>query len=217
MKLQLNKLMAGLVMAGGAMALVGCGGGDAPGFVLQEDAALPAIKGTDAASIATAKTIFTEATGAAFTLPALTFEGVGNENKDVPEGSVLEIAAKTGATGAEIGNFTLSSGNDKAVGTIEAGSCVFKVASTPVPTGIFANMAGKTYKQEPCQIKLGVANLPVGTAGPAVVSLVLGDKTIPSNKTVQVTVTQSGTNKATISVGGSTVVVDIPTGAAVLP
>jgi hypothetical protein len=218
MKLQLNKLMAGLALAGSVVALVGCGGGDAPTLVINQDATLPEIKGSDSASVATARTIFTAASGASFTLPALTLAGVGNENKDVPASSVLEVTAKPSPTGNEIGNFKLVNGADSAEGTIEAGSCVFKVASSPVPTGIFANMAGKSYKQEPCQIKLGVANLPVGTAGPAVVSLVLGNTTVPSNKSIEVSVTQptGSDNTVTIKVGDSTVVVDVPTGATVV-
>ena len=39
MKFQLNKLMAGLVMAGSAVALVGCGGGDAPDLLPKDIAA----------------------------------------------------------------------------------------------------------------------------------------------------------------------------------
>ena len=213
MKLRLNKLMAGLVLAGSVMALVGCGGGDAPDLVVKADA----VTTISPTSVATAKVLVEAASGATFTLPAaLTFAKDGAPaDATAPAGSVLEISAKTGATGSAIADFKLSSGTDSVTGVIEAGSCRFKVETA---TGIFATnwVVGQTYIQNPCAITLPVVNAAVGATLNVPVQLTLGTtKITASNKTVTITVTPGTGNTATISIGNNVITVTpLPTGAA---
>ena len=212
MKLRLNKLMAGLVMAGGALALVGCGGGDAPTLVVKTDA----VTTVSAATVDTTKVLVEAATGATFTLPALTFaKDSAPADATAPAGSVLEITKKATATGAEIADFKLSSGADNVTGVIEAGSCRFRVTAA---TGVFATnwVVGQTYVQSPCSITLQVVNAPVGGTVSAPVQLTLGTTTVAAtNKTVTVTVEAGTGNTATIKVGDSTITVEpLPTGGA---
>jgi len=212
MKLQLNKLMAGLVLAGSAVALVGCGGGDAPTLVVQADAVTP----VSAATIDTTKVLVEAATGATFTLPALTFTKVSAAaDATAPAGAVLEVTQKTGATGNEFADFKLSTdANNGVTGVIEAGSCRFRVTTS---TGTFASnwIVGQTYVQNPCAITLVVNNAAVGGTVSAPVKLTLGTSTVTaSNKTVTVTVEAGTGNTATIKVGDDVITVEpLPTGA----
>lgn len=211
MKLRLNKLMAGLVMAGAAVALVGCGGGDAPDLVVQTDA----VTTVSPATVGTTKVLVAAASGATFTLPtALTF--TGTTNATAPAGSVLEINQKPDATGNEFAGFKLTSGSDSVTGVIEAGSCRFRVTAA---TGIFASswVVGQTFVQTPCNITLPVVNAAVGTTVNVPVVLTLGTTQITAggNKTITITVTAAPNGGANISVGGSVITVTpLPTGAA---
>ncbi|MDZ4189030.1 MAG: hypothetical protein U1D25_13110, partial [Hydrogenophaga sp.] len=220
MKLRLNKLMAGLVMAGGAVALVGCGGGDAPTLVVKANS-VTSITNTPAA-VATTKVLVEAATGAAFTLPALSFDNAVSTSAAAaaPVGAVLEISTATPAAGtitaATIAAFKITAPTGAAAGevngVVDAGSCRFRVTSS---TGVFAAswVVGQIYVKNPCQITLPVANAAVGATVQTPVNLTLGTSTVTAtNKTVTVTVTPGTGNTATISVGGSTITVEpLPT------
>lgn len=213
MKLRLNKLMAGLVMAGSVMALVGCGGGDAPTLFVQTDA----VTTIGPASVDTAKVLVDAASGATFKLPALTFDNKVPAGADAmsPADAVLEITKKAGATGAAIADFSLTSGADKVTGVINAGSCEFVVGNA---TGIFAAswIVGQTYVQSPCAITLPVVNAAVGTTVNVPVVLTLGTFKITASdgKTITITITAAPNGGATISVNGSVITVTpLPTGA----
>lgn len=214
MELQLNKLMAGLVLAGSAVALVGCGGGDAPTLTVQADAVAP----INAANIATTKVLVEAASGAKFTLPALTFTKVSAPNDaTAPADSVLEIVKKATPVGNEFADFTLTSGTDgtnKVEGVIEAGSCRFKVTAS---SGTFASswIVGQTYVADPCAITLQVENAAVGSEVEAPLALTLGTQTVTSsNTTVTVTVEAGDDNTAEIKVGDTVITEEpLPTGA----
>lgn len=211
MKLRLNKLMAGLVMAGSALALVGCGGGGAPDLVVKTDA----VTAVSPATIDTTKVLVAAASGATFTLPTeLTFVGTSG-NATAPAGSVLEITQKPDASGNEFAGFKLTSGSDSVTGVIEAGSCLFRVTES---TGIFTQnwTVGQTFVQSPCNITLPVVNAAVGATVNVPILLTLGTMQITAgNKTISVTVTAAPNGGATISVGGSVITVTpLPTGAA---
>lgn len=214
MKLQLNKLMAGLVMAGSVVAMVGCGGGGTPDLVVKTNSVSGISK--DAAAVTTAKVLVEAASGVTFTLPsALTFTKVSAAaDATAPASSVLEVTKKADATGTEIANFKLSSGTDAVTGVIEGGSCRFRVNSA---TGVFASnwVVGQTYVQNPCSITLPVTNTTVGTTVAVLPSLTLGTVVIPAGngKTVTVTVTAGSNNTANITVGNSVInVTPLPTG-----
>lgn len=222
MKLRLNKLMAGLVMAGGALALVGCGGGDAPTLVVKADS-VTTISNTPAA-VATTKVLVEAATGAAFTLPALSFDNsvTGSTAAAAPVGAVLEISTATPDAGtitaASIAAFKLTAPTGQTgevKGVVDAGSCRFRVTAS---TGVFATswVVGQIYVKNPCQITLPVTNAAVGSTVQTPVNLTLGTSTVTaSNKTVTVTVTPGTGNTASIVVNGSTITVEpLPTGGA---
>lgn len=214
MKLQLNKLMAGLVMAGGVVALVGCGGGGTPDLVVTTNSVSAISK--DAAAVATAKVLVEAASGVTFTLPsALTFTKVdAAADATAPASSVLEITKKADATGTEIASFKLSSGADSVIGVIEGGSCLFRPTSV---TGVFGGtwVAGKKYAQSPCNITLPVQNTTVNTTVSVAPKLTLGSIVIPANPgiTVTVTVTPGTSNTANITVNNTVInTTPLPTG-----
>lgn len=201
MKLQLNKLMAGLVLAGSAVALVGCGGGDAPTLTVSTDS----VTKISAATLSTAKVLVAAADGVDFTLPALTFaKDGGGTPATSPTDSVLEITKNTTATGNEFANFTLTSGTSKVTGEIETGSCKFKVVSAD---GIFLNVwvVGQTYVQDPCSLVLETTGVAVGVTIPVPLKIVLGNTIVLGNANVEVTIEAGEGNTAEVKVGDEVV------------
>lgn len=120
MKLRLNKLMAGLVMAGGAVALVGCGGGDAPDLLPTKIEAN--IVATDANAVKLASNVAVALVGT----PALQLSATAASNIGAPAGSTLSFTGPLTGPGA-IAKATIVSGTQSLQTNITAGSCKFTV------------------------------------------------------------------------------------------
>jgi hypothetical protein len=209
MKLQLNKLMAGLALAGSVVALVGCGGGDAPTLVVTSDAVIPVGDST----VSSARSVVGAASsGVTFDLPALSFPAKTPDTTaaNAPAGSVLTLTTRTAPVGKEIADFTLTSGSTgKVTGVVLAGSCEFEVKTSNLPDWV----VDKVYVQDPCSITLRVRNVAVGATGVSVpVVLTLDDAQLASKDPITVNVVGNSTGEAEIQVGGTTVVVKLPTG-----
>jgi hypothetical protein len=212
MKLQLNKLMAGLVLAGSAVALVGCGGGDTPTLVVTSDAVIP----VSASTVSSARSVVGAASsGVTFDLPALSFPAktAGTTAAAAPAGSVLTLTTKTAPGDKEIAEFILTSGSTgKVTGVVLAGSCEFKVVTSNLPGWV----VDQVYTQNPCSITLRVRNAAVGATGvSAPVVLTLGAAQLASKDPITVNVVGNSTGEAEIQLGDTTVVVKLPTGGSV--
>ena len=228
MKLQLNKLMAGLVMAGGVVALVGCGGGGTPDLVVTENLSTKISK-NDSSAITAAKTILSEASSVSVTVPSTGLEftqesSPGNTATvagNAPANSVLTVTPST--TTGLVGTFAISSGTDNEVtGDVEPGSCVFVVRGI---RGFLATRftLGGRYIFPVCTITLPIVNTVLSTPRTVVPTLTLGNINQPSiivltaPKTITVTVNPgTTTNTATVTVGSTTLPTNItlPTGTA---
>lgn len=199
MKLQLNKLMAGLVLAGSVVALVGCGGGDAPTLTVKSDA----VTDISPATVSTAKVIVAAASGVDFTLPGpLTFPNLDSTKPaaSTPANTVLEITEKPGATGNQLGNFAMSAGaGNEVAGGLDTGSCRFVVTSV---TGIFVGLGwtvGQTFFQENCALTLKTSGAAVGGTSDVPLVLTIGSASVEGNVTIEVTI-EAGEEEGTAGV-----------------
>ena len=197
MKLRLNKLMAGLVMAGGALALVGCGGGGAPTLGAANNVTA-AVSATNQTAINTARTVIaaTGAAGANFAVPtAIPFNSVsgGGTPPVIPAGSVLNLSP-TAASGA-IANFQITAPNtSKTVqGVVEPGSCNFRVTG-PVDAAQLLDgyVVGQVYTIGTCRFTIPSSGAPVGAPAVLTPTLTLGSVVIPANTTITVTIQDNG-------------------------
>jgi len=208
MKLRLNKLMAGLVMAGGALALVGCGGGDAPTLVLKSDATVQVTK-NDIASIASTKALVEAGTGdTVFEMPSnITFQEVDGESvvgtTSTTAPPVITFKPTTDTSSVALADFSMTDGSGGIVeGTVDAGSCRFRVKNSNSPRFL----VNKTYRIVSCQLKALSNGAPVGGSTLAALALILDN--IPSKasaKTITITVTAGPGNTAVVTVNGQTV------------
>ena len=229
MKLQLNKLMAGLVMAGGAVALVGCGDGGSPTLGASSNATT-VIKADDKAAIQSAQTItraFGEA-GANFPLGGGVVFNTNVTNPTasvppVPPNSTLNLNPSTNARA--IGDFKISApGTTKTVqGFVLPGSCQFTVTGPSAADLLDGYVLGNTYAITPCNLSLQTSGVNVGVEVAAGASLTLGYVTIPANdpatgapRTVTVTVSDTGAVTAVVPAGTQIPLVDATTGAPLL-
>ena len=207
MKLQLNKLMAGLVMAGGAVALVGCGDGGSPTLGASSDLT-KTIKAGDTVAISAAQTIvkaFGE-TGADFKLAtAIVFDAnvttPAASVPTIPANSVLNINPTTVA--GAIGDFKITAPNtDKTVeGVVLPGSCKFQVTGPTDQTKLLGGyIVGETYQINDCAITLPTAkaNVLVGVIAALNPSLTLKSTTTEANRTISITVNDNGSVTARV-------------------
>lgn len=203
MKLQLNKLMAGLVMAGGAVALVGCGGGDAPtlGAATNVTAAVTA---TNLTAIATAQTVVaaTGETGANYPLgTTVVFNSVvgGGTVPAIPANSTLNLNPTT-TTGA-IADFKITAPNTtKTVeGVVKPGSCNFEVTG-PIDAAQLLDgyTVGQTYSIATCGFTIPTTSALVGTPATLTPTLTLGTTVIPASTTITVTIQDNGSVTALV-------------------
>lgn len=213
MKLQLNKLMAGLVMAGSVMALVGCGDGGSPTLGASSNVTA-AIKAGDATAITTAQTV-TKAfgdTGANFQLgTAIVFDSnVSNPTGGVPTipaNSVLNINPTTVA--GAIGDFKITAPNTtKTVeGVVLPGSCNFQVTG-PIDVAQLLDgyTVGQIYRIGTCAFTIPTTSSLVNTQTNLTPTLTLGTVVLPANKTISITVNDNGSVTAQVptTVGGVT-------------
>lgn len=217
MKLQLNKLMAGLVMAGGAVALVGCGDGGSPTLGASSNLT-KTIKAGDSTAIAGAQTItkaFGEA-GANFSLGTkLVFDANVTPGANptavppIPANSTLNLnpTTKTGA----IADFKITAPNTtKTVeGIVLPGSCKFRVTGpTDVALLLEGYVVGEDYAFNNCVLGANTNGVSVGVQTPVGVTLTLGTSTITASRTIQVTVKQDGSVEAAVPVITKVPVVD---------
>ena len=187
MKLQLNKLMAGLVMAGGAVALVGCGDGGSPELAVSGNVVSSVTK-ADTAAISVAQAVLKEVPQVSVTIPAggldfptagaTSIGGVTNPSTTsgtVPANSVLTVKASTQSTvtvGTEtlpvVGSFSIATPvaagtpvTDEVTGDIVPGSCIF------IPRfvrGSFTSRftVGGFYRMPVCVITIPTINTTLG-------------------------------------------------------
>lgn len=184
MKLRLNKLMAGLVMAGGALALVGCGGGDAPDLLPTKIEAPIAAGNTTAVTLA--KNVATALNGDAIALSPTAATNLG-----VPAGSTLTFTGAGTGTGA-IGAATISAGTKSLTTNVTAGSCVFEVTGPAAAADRIEKSAGVPYAigdkitVTPCSITSDVSDLQEGATATRTVTITLGTGgTVTSEVTVE--------------------------------
>ena len=219
MKLQMKKLTAAMLVVGSGLTLVGCGGSDTPSLVATADA-VTTISPTAVAETRALVSALSTGTSATFALgDEITFANAttGSADATTPANAVLTITEKTDATGAELGNFSIASSDADAVeGTMEAGSCRFRVR---VVRGVFSTrfLVGQTYVISLCRMTLPTRNVPVTTGTNTVdltPSLTLNTRTLPASKKITVTINNSTTtNTSTIKVGNTTVNTQpVPTG-----
>lgn len=190
MKLRLNKLMAGLVMAGGALALVGCGGGGAPDLV------------TTAANDVTVKV--TPASIAAIADTTFTF----------PDG--VEEFGTTAATTFAVGGttasptFSIASDGKTALGALAFGSCILTVVESSLPSPLAKD---ETLTIEPCNFNVNSKGAIAGSPTSRTITLTLGRST--SNGVQKLITIDRETGEITINgvvVGKVTVVVSTGSG-----
>ena len=187
MKLQLNKLMAGLVMAGGTVALVGCGDGGSPELAVSGNVVSSVTK-ADTAAIAVAQAVLKEVPQVSVTIPTAGLEfpvagaasigGVTNPSTTsgtAPANSVLTVKASTQSTvtvGTEtmpvVGTFNIANPvaagaavTDEVSGDIVPGSCIF---IPRIVRGIFASrfVVGGFYRMVVCTITIPTINTVIG-------------------------------------------------------
>jgi len=120
MKLQLNKLMAGLVMAGGVVALVGCGGGGEPELQTKINVQ---VTPTDTKAITAAANI-----AAALDEVAVPLSTTAATALKVPGATALTFTgpAPVGTVGG-IATAKITAGAKSLTTTVKAGSCKFIV------------------------------------------------------------------------------------------
>lgn len=202
MKFRLNKLMAGLVMAGGALALVGCGG-DAPALGAASNLTA-AVSATNQTAINTARTVIaaTGDAGANFAVnTAIPFNSVsgGGTPPVIPAGSVLNLNPTT-ASGA-IADFKITAPNtSKAVeGVVEPGSCNFRVTG-PVNTAQLLDgyVVGQIYTIGTCRFTIPSSGALVNAPVSLTPTLTLGDVVIPANTTITITIQDNGSVTAQV-------------------
>lgn len=211
MKLQLNKLMAGLVMAGSVVALVGCGDGDEPTLVVTEDSPLQITK----AVVADTKTLVEAGSGAVFEMPsAISFENVtGGAPGTTSTAPVITLTQTTDAATDAIADFVMTDGDDEIEGTVDAGSCVFRVKKSK--KGRF--IVGQKYRISSCLLKTVTKGTAVGASTQAALQLVLNNAVSKTtDKKITVTIVQGTGNTASVVVNGKTVgSIKLPTGTVV--
>lgn len=222
MKLQLNKLMAGLVMAGGAVALVGCGDGGSPTLGASSNLT-KTIKAGDTVAIQGAQTIakaFGE-TGANFPLSsAIVFDANVTPGANstavppIPANGTLNLNPSTNA--AAIADFKITAPNTtKTVeGIVLPGSCNFQVTG-PIDTAQLLDgyVVGQIYRIGTCAFTVPTAtvNALVNTPVTLTPTLTLGNTTLPASRTITITVNDNGSVTAQVPVETTTVVNGVPT------
>ena len=182
MKLRLNKLMAGLVMAGGAVALVGCGGGDAPDLLPTKiDVSI-----APGSSNTLAKNVISALNGEALPLSTAAVANMG-----LPAGTTTLTFTGPGTGTGAVGAATIVSGTKSLTTNVTAGSCVFEVTGPAAEADRIVNPAtGVAYKIDnpatttvneadkitvnPCSITSDVSDLQPGQTGTRSVTITLG-------------------------------------------
>lgn len=177
MKLRLNKLMAGLVMAGGVVALVGCGGGDAPDLSPKDIEAT--VVATDANAVKLASNVAVALAGTPIALTATAATNLG-----VPAGSTLTFTG-TGTGAGAIAAATLTSGTGTDTKTLQtnvtAGSCKFTVTGPDNAAARIEKSAGVPYEigdvitVNPCALTAPVSDLQDGQTVTRLVTITLGN------------------------------------------
>lgn len=194
MKLQLNKLTAGMVLAGSVVALVGCGGGDAPTLKPAAAKVEKTIIATDQAAVTAAKTTVAAlgTTGADFSIPADTpFDG---STTKIPAGSTLNLAPSASTETGAIADFSITvPGSTKtAEGTLLAGSCKFKVTGPSNTANILDGYTvGQTLTIGVCKLSIPTPSA-VGSATAVVPAFTLGSQVIAADETITITVNDNG-------------------------
>jgi hypothetical protein len=211
MKFRLNKLVAGMALAGSALALVACGGGGVPDLVATGDATVAV--GTSTTAVANTQALVTAATGASFDMStAISFTNIsGGTDSTTTVAPTITLTTTTDASATAVADFVMTDGTDVIEGTVDAGSCNFRVKKSK--NGKF--IVGQIYKIVKCELKALTTGLPVGSSADAAMKLILNDiASSPTTKKITITVTPvTGTNTATIVVNGKTVgTVTLPTG-----
>ena len=209
MKLQLNKLMAGLVMAGGVVALVGCGGGGEPELVTKIKTTVTA---TDTKAVAVAATLAKALDEV--TLPLSTTAATALK---VPGATALTFTgpAPAGTVGG-IATAKITAGAKSLITTVSAGSCKFKVTGpenaderiTKPDTNPAAPYAiGDEITVSPCAFASGDVNNLSSTATKVTVTVTIGTATVEASvdatKDANGVVKFNGTDVATQSPTGS--------------
>lgn len=209
MKLQLNKLMAGLVMAGGVVALVGCGGGDTPDLVTKISTTVQA---TDTKAVAVA-TNLTKALDEV----ALPLSTTAATALKVPGATELKFTgpAPAGTVGG-IATAQITAGAKSLITTVSAGSCKFKVTgpalaadriTKPDTNPAVPYAIGDEITVSPCAFSTGDVNNLSSTASKVTVTVTIGTATIEASvdatKDASGVVKFNGTEVATQSTTGS--------------
>lgn len=173
MKLRLNKLMAGLVMAGGVVALVGCGGGDAPDLLPTDIEAT--VVATDANAVKLASNVAVALAGTPIALTSTAATNLG-----VPAGSTLTFTG-TGTGAGAIAAATLNSGTKSLQTNVTAGSCKFTVTGPTNAADRIEKSAGVPYAigdvitVNPCALTAPVSDLQDGQTVTRLVTITLGN------------------------------------------
>ncbi len=208
MKLKLNKLMAGLVMAGSVATLVGCGDGGSPTLGASSNVTT-AINAANLASAQTVTKAFGDA-GADFKLataivfdanvtPGSTSTGVPT----IPANSTLNLNPTTNA--GAIADFKITAPNTtKTVeGIVLPGSCNFQVTG-PIDTAALLDgyVVGQIYRIGTCAFTLPTATVNALVNNPVTLTptLTLGNTTTPAAKTITITVNDNGSVTAQVPV-----------------
>lgn len=176
-------------------ALAACGGGgvdSSASFVVGGDVTAGTDNSTPTAKAATASTLAAASTAATSPVTFSTgFSGTDGSGApvSVTESTQVSFTANTSSTTQP--NFSITSASGTASGTTTLGSCTFTVTqSTYSASSPFAQ--GKTFKVDPCTVKLNTAGKTAGVSGTAQATWTFGTKTVSSTVS-GVTVSSSGT------------------------
>lgn len=219
MKLQLNKLMAGLVMAGGVVALVGCGDGGSPTLGASSNVTT-AINATNLAAAQTVTNALGSA-GADFKLStAIVFDAnvtAGSTSTAVPTipaNSTLNLNPTTNTKAIADFKITAPNTTKTVEGVVLPGSCNFQVTG-PIDTAALLDgyVVGQTYRIGTCAFTLPTAtvNALVNTPVTLTPTLTLGNITAPASRTITITVNDNGSVTTQVPVETTTVVNGVPT------
>jgi hypothetical protein len=181
-------------------ALVACGGGsDTVPVTLAVVASSP--------TIGTTNTTTAEKTSTASVLAAVAatpvtfssgFKGVDATGAPVAVTESTTVAFKANAADATKPAFEVASASGKASGTTTLGSCTFTITTSTYPSSTPLAL-GKTFKIDPCTVKIDTAGKTANIPNSVPVSVTFGTTTVTT--TQQVTVSSSGT----LTIGNATI------------
>jgi hypothetical protein len=177
-------------------ALVACGGGsDTVPVTLAVVASSPTIGTTNTT---TAEKTSTASVLAAVAATPVTFSS-GFKGVDATS---TTVAFKANAADATKPAFEVASASGKASGTTTLGSCTFTITTSTYPSSTPLAL-GKTFKIDPCTVKIDTAGKTANIPNAVPVTVTFGTTTVTT--TQQVTVTSSGA----ITVGSTPLPADI--------